>query len=651
MAEQQQPYYNAQPQRSRWRTPIWIMLALVGGMFLGVLLLGVGFASFIGGMASKFGDNEAKIEIKDNSILYLNFEGGVKEFVHKDGGPFGGEKSGVKLLDVLTAIKYAKNDPNIKGIYYKPTGTAGFAKQREIISAMEDFKRSGKFIYAFLPSGGEKEYYFAALADSIFMPQEAMFEFNGFGSTTAFLKNMFDKLGVEWTVIQREEYKSAGEMYNRTGFSEPARQEIQELLNQRTTLFVNDIARFRKKTPEQISALMARGVYSPDSLKAFGLIDAFATDLQIKEFLKKKMYGSEGSDKKLRMVSIKDYAVYARNEMRGNLDKDNKIAIVYGSGAIRSGRTSGTGEEIASGSYIRELRKAADDDEIKAIILRIDSPGGSVQASDEIYQEILRAKKKKPVYASMSDVAASGGYYMAMSCDTIVAHEETITGSIGVIASIPNFWKTCANWGISIDSVTSNKGALFMDPGLPLSPQDKEKVESMIQSMYMRFLERVASGRKSTPEKIREVAKGRVWTGTAAKERGLVDVNGGLYTTIELVKKRLGVPADKGVKIVSYPQKDEGFEALVRYFKSFTNGGDEGEDDDADERHEQQIQSQASINQAIEQFVNMQNPAWKQAWKTMPESVRKQFEYSLTMMAISRNDIYLSALPWYVSIE
>ncbi len=645
MSDMQQPYYQPQQrQRSRWWIPFAIIASIVGGMFLMVVIIGVGIASFIGKSSSGFsGSDSDKIKIEENSVLYLNFgEGGVHEYVTKT-SPFGGGQEGVSLLDVLTAIHAAKEDPKIKGIYYKPSGVVGFAKQREIIAALEDFKSSKKFIVAYLPGGSEKEYYFAAVADSIYMPQESTFEFNGFGGTSLFLKDMFDKIGVEWTVIQREDYKSAGEMFNRTKYSEPARQEAHELLDQRAAIFSKEIARLRNIPLDELNAILNRGVYDPDSLKALHLIDHFATEMQVKEKLKARVYGSDSSKKKVNLVGLESYASYARAHNKAPLEKDKQIAIVYGSGTIRSGARTGMNEEIASASWVRDLRKAADDDDINAIILRIDSPGGSVQASDEMYQEIVRARAKKPVYASMSDVAASGGYYMAMACDTIIAYPETITGSIGVIAAIPNFSKTMAKFGVGIDTITSSPASLFMNPLVPMSARDHQHMEDLIQSFYQRFLERAAEGRHTTPEEIRKVAKGRVWTGEAAKQNGLVDMLGGLYTTIDVVKKRIGVSADKRVRIVSFPEKEDPVKVIMRFLKLKTDDSEDEESGDA--------LTKMSVPAVVEAYVKAQSPQWQDAWNAMPESFRQQATYALNIALISRREQVLAAMPWTLDVR
>ncbi len=645
MSEMQQPYYPpVQRQRSRWWIPFAIIASIIGGMFLMIIIIGVGIASFIGKTSFNMGGSESeKVHVEENSILSLSFgDGGVNEYVVAS-SPFSGNREGVALLDVLTAIHAAKDDPKIKGIYYKPSGQVGFAKQREIMAALEDFKTSKKFIYAFLPGGAEREYYFAAVADSIFMPQEASFEFNGFGGTSIFLKDMFDKMGVEWTVIQREDYKSAAEMFNRTKFSDPARQEVREIIDQRYAIFVQEIARLRHLDENAVRAMLQRGIYDPDSLHALKLIDHFATDMQVKEKLKEKVYGSDTVKKKLHFVDLESYASYARAHSTVPVEKDKQIAIVYGSGTIRSGSKSGRGNEIASASWVKDLRRAADDKDIDAIILRIDSPGGSVQASDEMYQEIIRAKAKKPIYASMSDVAASGGYYMAMACDSIIAYPETITGSIGVIAAIPNLSKTMGKIGVSVDTVATGSAALFMNPMMPPNAADHKHLDDLIGSFYQRFLERVAQGRHSTPEKIREVARGRVWTGEKAKERGLVDVLGGLYASIDIVKKRIGVSSDKRVRIVSYPEKEDGLKVLLRMFKIKT--GDDEEDDSEEAR------SARAVEAAADAYLKTQTPQWQSVTEIVPAAVREQAIFALDLAMISRREQALAVMPWSLEMR
>lgn len=631
------------PSRKWWVMPLTVLGSVFAGMILMVVIVVVGIVAIITAASGSMESGvESSKEIKEKSILTLDFGAGLQEYASSN-SLFDEAGKNVALLDALEALTEAKNDPNIIGVYYKPSGGAGFTKQREVIEALREFKKSKKFVYAFLPEGAEGDYAFAAVADSIFMPQEANIEFNGFGGASPFFKDMFEKIGVQWTVIQREDYKSAGEMYNRTSYSEPARKEMHELLDARYRAYVTEVSASRGKSPEEIDELLKRGVYTAERMKAAGLIDEFATELQVKEFLKKKVYGTDSPSNKLRFVGISDYARHARVHNTLESAKGKKIAIVYGSGSIRSGRSTPFSMEIASGSWVRNLRKAANDDDVKAIILRIDSPGGSVQASDEMYQEILRAKSKKPVYASMSDLAASGGYYMSMACDTIIAHPQTITGSIGVIAAIPNFARTMSKLGVGVDTVSSSSSALFMNPLMPLSAADKQSLESMIDDTYQRFLERVAAGRHKTKEQIREVAKGRVWTGEAALGNGLVDVLGGINTAINIAKARIGVKADESVRIVRYPEKEDPLASLLRLLKS-----NEEDDVESDETEDAAI-VRASLLSVAKEFVRHQPQQWQWWWNSLPAELRDQGTYSLQLAMLSRDERVLAVMPWMLS--
>lgn len=271
------------------------------------------------------------------------------------------------------------------------------------------------------------------------------------------------------------------------------------------------------------------------------------------------------------------YARYARSQTSDRVERDKAIAIIGAVGTIRTGKSMGEANEIASLSLCQDIRKAADDTTIKAIILRIESGGGSAQASEEIWQELQRARAKKPVYASLSSVAASGGYYIAAGCDTIIAAPETITGSIGVIAAIPNVSKMMNSIGVTFDTVRTNPNALFLNGVLPISPTERRVLEQMIDSIYARFLTRVAESRHRSVDAIRTVARGRIWTGTAAQARGLVDVVGGFTDAIELAKRRIGIPPDKRPRLKFYPEKEDFATIVMRLFRRYA--GEEGDDD------------------------------------------------------------------------
>ncbi|MES2764507.1 MAG: signal peptide peptidase SppA [Bacteroidota bacterium] len=642
----QPPYYPYYPQRrrSRW----WIPLVIIGGIIIGIIAL---FALFFGVIASALDSENEPAKVQSNSVLTLNFSK-IQEQPEQDPfSAFSGGSDPVSLLNAVQAIRFAKTDNNIKGIYFKANGSEnGFAVAKELQDALADFKKSGKFIYSFVETGTESDYFYSMTADSIFMPREGLLEMNGFGATAMFFKGTFDKLGIDWHVQQFEEYKSFAEMFNRTNFSAPAREELRGLIDQRNGVFLKETARFRNMPEANVAAALARGVYMADSLKALGFIDAIASEGDVRDRIKARISKNSGNktkdskedkdDKdndKLRTISLGNYVESEGFKGRYKSDKNDKtIAIIYGSGAIQSGK-SGENSVIASDTFIENLRKAREDNDVDAVLIRINSPGGSVIASDAIYEEIIKTRKLKPVYASMSDVAASGGYYMAAACDTIIAHPSTITGSIGVILSIPNLTKAANNIGITVDTVTTSPGALFMNPLLPFSENDKQKLYTMSSGIYYRFLEKVALSRKKSVEEIRTVARGRVWTGEAAKNNGLVDVLGGLQESINLLKARIGVAADKQVKIEIYPKKKDEFTAILNMF-----GLDRDEDDEAS--------TDVSVSSFVQKYYTS-TPVWYAAWQKLPKSFQSQLTYASQMAAISEREPVVMAMPYLFEIK
>lgn len=563
-----------QRNRTRWWIPLAIIAALLGGIVLGMVLLVVLVVVAISSAGSVSFTAEEEPTVREHSILVLNFPDGIREQQYPPG--LFATASTPSMLDVISAIRYAAQDSKVDGILLRNCRGVGFTKSREIRQELEEFKKSGKWIYAFLDRGTEADYYLASVADSIFVAPLGMMEFNGLGVAVPFFKGISDKLGITWTVVQREEYKSAGEQFSRSRFSEPARQELREVLQQYYRTFVADVARTRRLPQENLDQLLNAGIYRAEEFVQRGLADVIATELQVRDFLRQRSVGQD-STKKLRIVRPAMYARYARSQTASSIERDKAIAIIGAVGTIRSGKSMGEANEIASLSLCQDIRKAADDTTIKAIILRIESGGGSAQASEEIWQELQRARTKKPVYASLSSVAASGGYYIAAGCDTIIAAPETITGSIGVIAAIPNFSKMMNSIGVTFDTVRTNPNALFLNGVLPVTPTERRVLEQMIDSTYARFLARVAESRHRSVDAIRTVARGRIWTGTAAQARGLVDVVGGLTDAIELAKRRIGIPPDKRPRLKFYPEKEDFAAIVMRLIRRYA--GEEDEDD------------------------------------------------------------------------
>lgn len=629
------PYYYQRPpeRRSKWWIPVVIIGGVIGLFIVGLVVVFMAIGSAIGSSLE-----EEPIKVEKHSVLYLQASGMMEETRPQAGlaSVFSSARVPVNLVNTLTAIKRAKDDSNIMGIYFEGKLSAGFAKSTELRDALVDFKKSGKFIYAFLETGDESSYYLASVADSIFMPTEGLLEMNGYAVVAPFFKEALNKIGVDFYVQQFEEYKSAGESFSRTGFSEPARRELMEIMKQRYTTFTESVAKSRNISVDDLRNAMNRGVYTTDTLMALHLIDGIKSHMETKEWIRKQI-NAERKDtlETLRLVSLKRYVnspAFASDE---EVDEDKQIAIVFGSGSIVSGKNQGGpfgGEsQIASESFIKELRKARDNKKVKAIIIRIDSPGGSVIASDAIWSEIREARKIKPVYASMSDVAASGGYYMAMACDTIIAHPQTVTGSIGVILMIPNLTGALNKLGVSVDTIKTSESAAFLNPMLPFSDAEKAKLYALSEQIYRRFVSRVAESRGKTFEQTREVAKGRVWTGAQAREVGLVDVLGGLQASIDIAKKRIGVSPDKKVAIRFYPEQRSPVEDFIAMLT-----------DNSDEEAELGTSVQKALQPGVEQLP---------AWNLLPDQMKTQVRYMLQLNQMAAKEHALMAMPVLVDMR
>ena len=341
---------------------------------------------------------------------------------------------------------------------------------------------------------------------------------------------------------------------------------------------------------------------------------------------------------KLNLIGVSDYLSTQKPADDDVFDKDIEIAVINGVGPINSGRGGEDGFDndysIRSGDFVRNLKQARDDKKVKAIILRIDSPGGSVIASEEIWDEIIRARSVKPVYASMSDVAASGGYYMAMACDTIIAHPATITGSIGVVLAIPNISGSMSKLGITADTINMGDASQFMNGMFPYDQKSKDKLYQLSSGIYERFISRAAKSRGLTFEQLHAVAKGRVWTGEDAKKRGLVDVLGGFETSIDIVKKRLGIPLDKKVYVRFFPEKVDDLKMLLNMF-----GMGDKEDDEGDTK----------INLA--KMMGLTPEAFVTNWNIMPADTKKQMLYMLELSKIANREQSMIAMPYMIDIR
>ena len=492
--------------------------------------------------------------IRDNSVLTLRVAGSLPDYSPDDPFKryFGGPDQ--SLTGLVMQFKKAKVDKRIKGILLDVNMSGvGWGKAEEIRDAITDFRTSGKPVYAYIEFGLNKEYYIATACDKIIVPPPGELFINGLAADVMFFRGSLDKLGIYPDIYQIGEYKTAGNMFTQKKMTDPHKKYIDELLNDLFDRYVNAIAQTRKKTPDEVKALIDNAPYNAEQAKAAGLIDeAMYRDEVEKQF--KKLFGYKDTDS---FVAVRGSEYRDVSPESLGLNKGERIAVIYASGEIGSGSSenSPSGDQsIGSDTVAKALNDAAADKTIKAVVLRVDSPGGSGLASDIIWRAVETTNQKKPVVVSMSDVAASGGYYISASAAKIIAQPSTITGSIGVVAGKP-VMRGFYDWlGISNEYVLRGKNAGMFRETEKFSDEERAKFEEWIKTTYYRdFVPKVAKGRNRDAQYIDSIAQGRVWTGQQAKDRGLVDEFGGLDKAIEVAKQLAKIPADKGVERVILP--------------------------------------------------------------------------------------------------
>ncbi len=616
----------------------WVLPTIIIGVLLIIIIIPmIIFFSTIGSI-SKF-TRTPNVEVKSNTVLTLELNGFNETSMSSPFAIFGGQGNTNTFFETITSIKSAKDDPNIKGIILKEgIGNYGFGKASELLNVLNEFKKSGKFVYSYFNYGMENTYYPALASDKIYTSSMGFMELNGFGASGFFFKNFFDKIGLEYYVEHFEDFKSAGEQFSRSSFSDSAKKELRVLLSQRFTELIDTIAKYRNLDRQFVLESINRGIYSPDSMLALKFIDGVMTEQDFNKEIYKKIFGKDLSDvsdlDKINYIDIKSYTRRDKPQGEQVADEHKKIAIIQAQGTISSSNQNSSyrGEEgITDGRYIEYLEKARKDKDVKAIILRIDSPGGSALASDNIWQKIREVRKEKPVYASMSDVAASGGYYIAMACDTIIAYPQTVTGSIGVITMIPNVSKLIGKIGITVDTISVGEDSQFFNGSLPFKEQDKAKFHNIVATMYYEFVSKAAECRHKSFEEMRQYAKGRVWTGEDALKIGLVDILGNWQTAIDIAKKRIGVPVDKKVIIEIYPKPKDEFEMFVDFFKHF--GDNKVNNFKSTSRMLNLSKSQIALYQTL--------------FENLPSNLKTQMIYNLQVMELTKNEKNLLVLPYY----
>lgn len=540
----------------------FLLASCLGTALALVLLTVVGFG-WLAGIASSATEKQ-KVAVNPNSVLELDFTMPIPEQTNNlEMDPFDLENDQVLgLSDIVAAIRHAKEDPDIKGIYFNATYVlAGKATASTIREALNDFKKSGKFIVAYAGFFTQGAYHLASVADSVLMSPQGAVDFRGYSSMVPFYKGMLDKLDVQMRIFYCGKYKSATEPYRLDKMSAENRLQTREYLDVLNNALIQDIAAGRNIPQAEVRKIADRfDGFSAEKSVETRLVDRLAYEDEVFVMIRSKL-GLDEKDK-LNRVNLQDY--FRSSVKKFDFSVKDKIAVVYAEGAIYDG-ADGEAGQIYDGKYVKLLRKIRKDNSIKAIVLRVNSPGGSSMASDNILRELDLCKKAgKPVVVSMGDVAASGGYLIACHADSIFAEPSTITGSIGVFGMIPVLDKTMRNkLGITYDTVRTGKYSAFGSPFIDFSPEEAALIQNRVDHIYQDFLSKVAQGRKKTPEQINEIAQGRVWTGAKAKELGLVDDIGGMDRALAAAAKLAGI---EKYRAAEFPKPQTAMEQLLDKF-------------------------------------------------------------------------------------
>ena len=538
------------------------LASIVGIMIAGLLLLFV----TIGIISAMVSVSDQPAEIQANSVLLLKFDydivdrGKKNPFEDVAFGIFEGEKT-VGLNDMLDCIRKAKTDDNIKGIYLNPMDIrAGMASVEEIRTALKDFKTSGKFVYAYGEYITQKAYYLVSIADSVVMNPQGSVDFRGLGGERSFYKKALEKLGIEVQVVRHGKFKAAVEPFLLDKMSDENRLQTETYLKSIWNEMLTDIAASRNLSVDELNNVA-------DQVASFRRAD-FAHEKKLVDHLKykdqvihdlKKLTGTKEKDD-INAVEVQKYLKVPEQREHQGLARQ-KIAVIYASGSIDA---SVSGDGIKSEDLSRTIREARRDSSIKAIVLRINSPGGSAYGSEVIWREVKLAAQAKPVIASMGDVAASGGYYIACAADTIMADRTTITGSIGIFGIIPNVQKLMTDkLGITQDVVTTNAHSDMISLTRPMTTFERDLLQQTVEDGYTTFITRVGEGRKMEISAVDEIGQGRVWAATNAKELKLIDTYGGLTEAIALAKKMANLD---NYRIVNLPKQKDPLEEFMQGF-------------------------------------------------------------------------------------
>lgn len=531
------------------------LLAAIIGTLIAFGIVFVMFFIFI----SLISRAEDSVAIKKNSVLELQLQQPISDYVGDNAlDPFAGGlfQQAQGLDEILQAITVAKDDEDIKGISLNNNFIlAGLAQTQAIRDALANFKGSGKFVYAYADFYTQKDYYLASVADSVFMNPVGGLDFKGLSSEVLFFKDLQEKTGIKLEVIRHGKYKSAVEPFIANEMSEANRTQIKELIGSLWNSMVEDISDSRNIVPLELNKIAdTLGGRTPELAQKNGLIDGVLFYDQYENSLKRAV--DSVLDKELNVVLLADYVVRS-NKKTTNVGAD-KVAVVFAQGEILYGE--GGPDIIGQGIIGEAIREARDDEKVKAIVLRVNSPGGSALTSDIIWREIELAKKRKPVVVSMGNVAASGGYYIAVGADKIFAEPTTITGSIGVFGTVPNVTGLADNMGINAEQVGTNKNSVEYSLFEPMTDKFRNVVQESIESTYDTFLKRVSQGRNISVAEADSLAQGRVWSGVDAQRIGLVDELGNLE---DAIAEAANMAELKEYGIKKFPKYKTGFERIM----------------------------------------------------------------------------------------
>ncbi|RAW01667.1 signal peptide peptidase SppA [Pseudochryseolinea flava] len=517
--------------------------------FAAIFVLGVVFVFMIVGIVASSSNNQ--VVVRKNSVLHLKLDAQITELEVKNplDALTGSDVPKIGLLELKEAIRHAETDDNIKGIYLDVSHPmAGFSTIEEIRQSLLHFRESGKWVVAYNETMSEGAYYLASAADKVYLYPEGEVEFNGLSIEIAFYKRLFDKLEIKPQVFRVGKFKSAVEPFFLEQMSDENRTQLTELSNSLNDVMLTKIAEARKIDKAQLKKISdGMLVRNAAQAKEYGLVDDLFYSDQFLEELKTRL------DTDAKKVNLVTYTKYKKSFMSTSTS-ENKIAVIVADGTIMPGKSDGKQLLIGGETFVEQIRKAREDDDVKAIVMRVNSPGGEFRASDMIWREVQLASQVKPVIASMSDYAASGGYYIAMAADTIVAQPHTITGSIGIFGVMFDMSGFLSDKiGVTFDEVKTGEFGEMYTVTRPLTDAEKNFWQRSLDAHYETFTSKAADGRGVTQDSIKAVASGRVWTGEQALQHKLVDVLGGFDDAVQIAADRAGV---SDYKVRFYPEQE-----------------------------------------------------------------------------------------------